>query len=348
MLNCRHVLWVGMLVFAFTIVTRAQDRPPAARPAAWQQLVPALVDAGAAAIAVGDATQARVVYNQLLAIGRDRRRLDLVWQAQHGLGRAALAAHDPLTAIDHLEQSVAAYEQWRATPSAEPPRIGGTPPQGEPYHTLTSALMMQSSSAVDRFVERAFDAASRARADRPEQVRARAELTAAMHAGDMVVAFLVGDSHGYAWAFDRDTLVGYRLPPSAEIATAVALVNDYVARRDRAGVRRISEDLMPALLGPAHDRIPSLTRVIFVMDGPLRQLPIGELPIGEGATTLSQRLAVATVDDGALLDELRRTPSPPQPPPSAWPMIGLTATAAVVALLLVAGVAALRRRSSVA
>ncbi len=94
----------------------------------------------------------------------------------------------------------------------------------------------------------------------------------------MVVAFLVGDRHAHAWAFDRDTLVGYPLPPPAEIATAVERINAYVAQQDRAGVQRIADDLMPALLGPVMDRLPTLTRVIFVMDGPLRQLSIGELP----------------------------------------------------------------------
>jgi hypothetical protein len=347
MRNRRHVPLAAFLVSGFAITALAQDPSRTAPAPARQQQVQALIQSGANAVEVGDSTQARVVYDQLLEIGRQDRRLDLVWQAQHGLGRAALAAHDPLTAIDHLDQSVAAYEQLRATSPTASPRSGETPQRSGPYHTLATALMMQSSSPVDQFVERGFEAAARARANRPD-VRSRADLAAALGAGDVVIAFLVGDSHAYAWAFDRDTLIGYPLPPPAEIAAAVERANAYVAHADGAGVQRLAEDLMPALLGPVLDRIPAPTRVIFVMDGPLRQLSIGELPTGAGESNLSRRLAVSTVDDGALFDEIGRPPSKRQPPQSAWPMTTLLAGAIVAGILLVAGVAALRRRSSIA
>lgn len=239
--------------------------------------------------------------------------------SQFHLGIAAMDAHDPAAAIAHFEQVNS--KQARAW--------------------LAVALMMESRSPSDRYVERAFDAAARARADQPGRVRSRAELAAALRPGDIVVAYLVGERHAYAWAFDRDALIGYPLPPSAEIATAVERLNAYAARKDRAGVQRIADDLVPALLGPVLDRIPALTRVIFVMDGPLRQLSIGELRIGEGAASLSQRLAVSTVDDGSLLDEIGRAPSRPRP---AWPAITPIAAAIIVGILVVAGVATLRRR----
>jgi hypothetical protein len=240
------------------------------------------------------------------------------------LGKAAMDAHDPTAAIAHFEQ----------TDSKE----------GRGW--LAAALMMESRSPSDRYVERAFDAATRARADQLDRVRSRAELAAALRPGEMVIVFLVGERHAYAWAFDRHTLLGYPLPPSAEIATAVERVNAYVAQKDRGGVQRIADDLMPALLGPILDRLPALTRLIFVMDGPLRQLSIGEMPAGEGARPLAQRLAVSTVDDASLFDEIGRAPSPPQPAGS--PTTLLVAAAIVMGILLVAGVAAVRRRSSIA
>jgi hypothetical protein len=245
--------------------------------------------------------------------------------SQLQLGKAAMAAHDPAAAIAHFEKADSkAARAW-----------------------LAVALMMESRSPSDRYVERAFDAAARARANQPEQVRSRADLAAALRPGDMVMTFLVGESHAYAWAFDRDTLTGYPLPPSAAVATAVERINAYVAQNDRAGVERIADDLMPALLGPVLDRIPALTRVIFVMDGPLRQLSIGELHIGDGKSSLSQRLSVSTVDDGSLFEEIGRAPSKPQPQ-SDWPMPMRVAGAIIIGILLVAGVAALRRRSSIA
>jgi hypothetical protein len=245
---------------------------------------------------------------------------------QFQLGRAAMDAHDPAAAIGHFEQ------------------VSGK----EARAWLAVALMMESHSPSDRYVERAFDAATQARTDQANgRVPSRAELAAALRPGDMVITFLVGESHAYAWAFDRHTLIGYRLPPPAQIATAVERVNAYVAQKDRAGVQRIADDLMPALLGPVLDRIPALTRVIFVMDGPLRQVSIGELPTGEGPSSLGQRLAVSIVDDGSLFDEIGRAPAKPPSQP-AWPMTVLVAAASVIGILLVAGVAGLRRRSSIA
>jgi len=197
MRNRNHVPWTGILVFGFAITTLAQEAVPL-RQKPFDQLVQSLVQLGADALAVDDAAQARAAFNQLLAVGRETSRVDLVWQAQHGLGRAAIAAHDPLMAIEHLEQSVAAYEQ-----------SGDTSPT-TPYRSLTTALMMQSSSPTDQFVERAFDAAARARAGQSARLRSRADLAAALRTGDMVVAVLVGDRHAHAWAFDRSTLIGYR------------------------------------------------------------------------------------------------------------------------------------------
>jgi hypothetical protein len=241
------------------------------------------------------------------------------------LGKAAMDAHDPAAAIAQFEQVDS--KEARAW--------------------LAVALMMESRSPSDRYVERAFDVAARARTDSAGRVRSRAELAAALRPGDIVIAFLVAETHAYAWAVDRDGLIGYPLPPSREIATAVERVNAYAAQQDRAGVQRIAEDLMPALLGPVVDRIPSLVRVIFVLDGPLRHLPVGDLPIDADASTLAQRVAVSTVDDSSLFDEIRRSPSTP-PQPSKWPAATLAAGAIVAGILVVAGLVALRRRSSIA
>lgn len=242
------------------------------------------------------------------------------------LGIAAMDAHDPTAAIAQFERANSkAGRAW-----------------------LAVALMMESRSPSDRYVERAFEVAARARADQAQQLRSRAELAAALQPGDMLVTFLVGERHAYAWAFNRDALVGYPLPPPAAIATAVERINAYLARRDLAGVQRIADDLTPALLGPVLDQIPALRRLIFVMDGPLRQLPIGDLRTGDGTSALAERVALSIVDDESLFDEIARPPAPAQPQPPAWPMATLVTGAIVLAIVLVGVVAALRRRSSVA
>lgn len=344
MFSRTHVPLAGLLVVAFALPALAQSPLPTT-PRTAEQQVQALVQSGAHALEIGDGPQARAAYNELLAIGRKTSRVDLEWQAQHGLGRAALSAHDPLTAIDHLEHAVAAYERSRAAFPAESAPGDAAARRDGPYHTLVTALMMQSSSPGDQFVERAFGAATRARTARPDSARSRAELAAALGPGDVVIAYLVGESDAYAWAFDRNALIGYPLPPSTAIATAVERINAYLAQRDRAGVQRIAEDLMPALLGPVLDRVPALTRVMMVTDGALRQLAIGELPLGDGQSTLSQQLAVSIVDDRSLFDEIGRSPATPQ---AARPGARFFVAAIVAATLLVAGVAAFRRRSSIA
>ena len=239
------------------------------------------------------------------------------------LGRAAMAAHDPTEAIRHFERA----------------------DSREAREWLAVALMMESRSPSDRYVERAFEAAVRARARQPAQAPDRASLAAAVRPGELVIAFLIAEAHAYAWAFDRDAFVGYQLPAPAEIATAAARARAYIDTGDRAGVQRIAEDLMPALLGPALARLPGLRRLIFVVDGPLRDLPIGELPAGESQSPLRQQLAVSIVGEpGALPDAITiRAEQSPQPEPS-WQPRPIVIGAIAVAVLLIAGIALLWRR----
>jgi len=232
-------------------------------------------------------------------------------------GRAALAAHDPTTAIAHFEQ-VAAREgrEW-----------------------LAVALMMESRSPSDDYVERAFEAAGRARIDQADRLRPRKDLAASLRPGDLVIAFLVGDTYAYAWAFDRDSLVGYPLPPSAELATAATTARAYIDRNDQSGVQRIAEQLMPDLLGPAEERVSRLTRVIFVTDGPLQRLPITEL----ARTEFPPGLAIVTADYSSLADTVMHAQFEPDSssrgPQLPWLSIGV-----VLVIVLITAVAVMRRR----
>jgi MYXO-CTERM domain-containing protein len=243
---------------------------------------------------------------------------------QFELGRAAMAAHDPTAAIAH-------FEQVHTT---------------EGFEWLSVALMMESRSPSDQFVERAFEAAQRARLNPPAQLQRRADITAALRPGDMVIAFLVGEAYAYAWAFDRDGFAGYQLPPPAEIATAVDRATGYADTSDRDGLKRIADDLMPSLLGPATDRIPQLTRVMFVADGPLRRLAIGELPAGDSDVPLRERLAVATAEYGSVIEAISRQ----QPEPAAGPGVPMSLLWPIgaIVVLMLGGAALWRRRSSVA
>ena len=238
------------------------------------------------------------------------------------LGREALAAHDPTTAIAQLEQvDTREAAEW-----------------------LAVALMMESRAASDQFVERAFAAAQRARIAPPAQIHPRADAVAALRPGDMVIAFLVGEAHAYAWAFDADGFVGYQLPSPPEFTSTVDGARTYADQGDRDGLQRIAEDLVPTLLGPAAERLPQLKRVIFVLDGPLRRLPIGALPVGDAGTPLGQRVEVVTTEFNALVEAIGREQAGPiitneGVPAYVW-MIGST----LLVALLIGGVTLFKRR----
>ncbi|MEP6782142.1 MAG: hypothetical protein ABI983_00655 [Acidobacteriota bacterium] len=179
----------------------------------------------------------------------------------------------------------------------------------EGYEWLTIALMMESRSASDQFVERAFEAAGRARIG--AQMRPRADMIAALRPGDMVVAFFVGETDVYAWAFDRAGFAGYQLPPRAEISTSTDRARAYIDQHDREGLQRIAEDLVPVLFGPALERLSQTKRLIVVADGPLQQLSIGALPAGEGQPPLQQRVEVVPAEYGSVVDMLAREQTGP-------------------------------------
>lgn len=233
------------------------------------------------------------------------------------LGRAALAAHDPAKAIAHFEQV----------------------DTKEGHEWLAVALMMESRTPSDQFVERAFAAAWRARADQAEQARPRADLAARLPRGDMVIALLVSQTHAYAWAFDREAFVGFPLPPPADLATAADGARAYLDRNDRDGLQRIGEQLLPSLLGPVQERLPKLSRLVFVMDGPLLQLPIAEL----GRADFPRALSVETVDYRTLPGALSHARAAPDTgvgiPRARTVVIG-----SIAGILLIAGITLAIRR----
>ena len=233
-----------------------------------------------------------------------------------GLGKAALDAHDPTAAIAHFER--AEGKQARAW--------------------LAVALMMESRAPSDPYVERAYDAAVRARADRSDGFRSRAELAAALRPGEMVITYLFTESHAYGWAFDRDTMVGYPLPRPREMATVIERLNAYRAGRDRAGVGRVADELVPALLGPVLDRKSSPTRLVVVPDGPMRDLPLAEL-----FSAFGMDLPVSTTDDAGLLEEIRRTP--PRQSRRLMPVLIAAGIAGIVLLALVSRLTKRRSRA---
>jgi hypothetical protein len=198
--------------------------------------------------------------------------------------------------------------------------------------------MMESRSPADRFVDRAYEAAARSRTDQPDRIRPRADIASALRPHEMVVAFLVRDDNAYAWAFDRDTLVGYPLPKASELSSGVDRITGYAGQNDRAGIQRVAEDLVPSLLGPVVDRLPTLTRIIFVMDGPLKKLPTSGL--------LPEGITVSNVDDRALFDEVSRIPSKPA---TTWTSLSamIVIGGIVVGLLLIVTALAFKRRPSV-
>jgi hypothetical protein len=219
------------------------------------------------------------------------------------LGRAALA-RDPALAITHFERvETREGREW-----------------------LAIALMMESRAPSDSYVERAFEAAARSRLADPTRFPNRKQIAAALHPGDLVVAFLVGESAAYAWTFDRDAFLGYQLPPPAELAVSVERARAYVDQHDADGQKRIADDLLPALFGPAIDRLPRLQRVIVVLDGPLQRLPL-QLLDASGP-------AIVAADYSTLEDAIARVaPDRPRTIPRRAIVMGTIAIAIAAAVL---------------
>jgi tetratricopeptide (TPR) repeat protein len=273
----------------------------------WQEI-------GIAHLMLGSHDEAARIFKTLLdAADRDQEIRDA---ALTGLGRVALASHDPAAAIRHFERV-----ETR-----------------EGHHWLAAALMMESRSPSDEYVERAFDAALRARMGLPGDVRPRADIAASLRPGEMVIAFLVGESHAYAWAFERDAFIGYPLPKPGELATAAGRAQTYFDQNDKEGLGRVAENLMPALLGPATDRLPTLQRLIFVPDDTLQGLPFADLPIA-GAEEIAVSVINGPLSETAIRDAAQRRQS------------GGRSTMAIVAgigllIAIVAGVSRLALRRS--
>lgn len=288
-----------------------------------------LTQIGMAYVMLGQPADAERTYARLLEMGRQRGSLEDEWKAQLGLGRAALVAHDPERAISHLEQAAELIERLRTTVPAQELRAAYLARRVEAHEWLVAALMMQAASPIDRHIEAAFNVAERARVraladllaegrlkrggarseDAP-RARTRHEIAANLGPRDLLLEYLVGEQHAYAWALTRNDLIGFTLPHPDAIETSVRQALAYIDHDDREGLKRIGEELTPALLGPALTRLEHFDRIIVVADGPLQRLPFAALPIpGRRQMYLAQRVATSSVGSGSLLGLLSRSES---------------------------------------
>lgn len=298
--------------------SRIASAPDYEQVQTWTQL-------GISYVLLGDARQATRAYNEVLTLARRGGSLEDEWKGQFGLGRAALVAHDPAAAIDYLQHAVDVIEKLRATVPAQELRAAYLSRRVEAHEWLAAALMMQSASPSDTYVERAFNVAERARvraladllaegrAKRrsaqtidPPVARTRAQIAGTLAAGEILLEYLVGEEHAYAWALTRDRLIGFELPAPSELDVNVRRALDYIDKDDREGLQRIGEELTPSLLGPVIDRLPTVRRIIFVADGPLQRLPFAALPVPRSNAYLAQQVAISTVGSGSLLELLKR------------------------------------------
>ncbi len=231
-------------------------------------------------------------------------------------GKAALDVGDPRRAIAEFEQvDTRNGREW-----------------------LSAALMMEARSPSDAFVERAFAVATRSRSQAGVLHK---DIAATLRPGDLVVATIVGERHAFAWAFDRDRLVGFPLPAPADVRAAAERALTYAQRDDTDGLARISDDFLPSLLGPAYERVPSLKRLIVIVDGPLQSLPLGRLPIAPSQRPLEQTVETITIGYEGLSAAIQRPPTGPVRASSAkWALGG-----ALVILLVIAGAAWITRRA---
>jgi len=166
---------------------RVKDAPDYEQVQTWTQI-------GISYNLLGDAAHARRAYHEVLALAAARGSKEDEWRGQFGLGRAALVAHDPATAVTHLQNAVDVIEQLRATVPAEEMRAAYLSRRVEAHEWLATALMMQSTSPTDTYVERAFNISERARPPSimPPGVHVGSNTTVAVSLSTTVSAELLG------------------------------------------------------------------------------------------------------------------------------------------------------------
>lgn len=295
---------------------RIKHSPDTEQLPAWTQL-------GDTYLLLGEPREAQRAFTALAGLARRRGSAVDESRGEEGLGRAALMAHDPATAIAHLQRSVDIAE---GLPQGQAPSSA--------YRWLVSASMMQAQTASDAHVERAFNVAARAR----HSAQTRFDIAATLKSGEAHVEYLIGEETAYGWVLTREHIVGFAVP-TAELETNVDRAVKYLNDGDRDGLVRISEELAPAVLGPILEALPSLTKIMFVPDGALERLPFAALWIGD--RYLGEQVAVFIADAGgrqvaAPLDERIA----PQHMTARFVALSLAAAA----LIAVAGVGVLLRR----
>jgi len=124
---------------------------------------------------------------------------------------------------------------------------------------------------------------------------------------EALVAFLVGETSSWGWAFRGGRMRAFRLPSRAELEAQVREIRGAVSSGKVEALDRAGRTLAAALLEPAADLLAGAARVIFVPDGPLHRLPFSALPAGNG--WLIERHAVSVAPSVTVLAELRRRTS---------------------------------------
>lgn len=216
------------------------------------------------------------------------------------MAEARARASEP--AIDAVRQTEAAFSR----------QLGGI------QKALMSAVDEHDRARLTRELgeaERNFESlVARLRRDHPSY--AALAWPTPLNAGDVLrmldpsealVAFLVGETSSWGWAFRGGRMRAFRLPPRAALEAQVREIRRAVSSGDVEALNGAGRAPAAALLEPAADLLAGASRVIFVPDGPLHRLPFPALPAGDG--WLIERHAVSVVPSVTVLAELRRRTS---------------------------------------
>ncbi len=125
--------------------------------------------------------------------------------------------------------------------------------------------------------------------------------------GTVLVEYLLGARHGYAWTVSREAITSYRLEGRDALASAAREVRAAFAAAPAAitAASRLATERASRLLLVPLASVPSGARIVIVAPGELQQVPWAALPHGRAGSPLIARHELVLAPSASIIAALR-------------------------------------------
>ncbi len=235
----------------------------------------------------GQAQEAEQGFRDVLASAAPAEEPDVVWSAHAGLAALCGASRRWAEAEEHFARAARLLEQRRTTLSREEWKLSFQARARRLYEEYVDYLM--SSGKVERALEVAE--ASRARVllaklglgSSGAVPGAATYQRLAERLGAALVSYWVAPKRSFAWVVRERTIKAFSLAPGGEIRRmAHATRTAAEGMRDFLEGARAPRELYQAVAAPLKSELAGRRRVIVVPDGPLHEINLETLVVGEG------------------------------------------------------------------